>query len=83
MEKFVLIRQDSLNDVKEIFILDTEEEAIAKMEEEFKSTLEWLKWYGGFEDGDFIQEDGKWYHNLILRSKPDDFTYLWSIHVSD
>ena len=81
--KYVLTRQDSLNDVQEIYILNTEEEAVAKMEEEFKSTLEWLKWYGGFEDGDFEQEDGQWYHNLIVKSRPDDYTYLWSIHISD
>lgn len=81
--KYVLTRQDSLNDVQEIYILNTEEEAVAKMEEEFKSTLEWLKRNGGYEDGDFEQEDGHWYHNLVLKSRPDDHTYLWSIHIAD
>lgn len=83
MEKYVLIRQDYLNDVEEIYIFDTKDEAVAKMEHEFKSTLEWLKMYGGVGDDDFIMEKGNGYHNLISKSRPEDFTYLWSIHISD
>lgn len=83
MEKYVLICQDYLNDVKEIYILDTKDEAVAKMEHEFNQTLAWLKIYRGVGDDDFIMEKGNGYRNLISKSRPEDLTYLWSIHISD
>lgn len=80
--KYVLIRQDSLNDVQDIFILDTLEEAEAKMDEEYKSTLAWLIKHGIGEE-DFIKECGERYRNLIAKHQSEDHTYLWSIHLSD
>ena len=81
--KYVLIRQDSLNDVQDIFIFDTLEEAESKMDEEYKNTLAWLIKNGVGEDADFIKECGERYKNLICRLNEEDHTYLWSIHLSD